>query len=666
MRGRFWVGVLAVWWSSGTSIAVADRVLDGPAFAASPSQLLASSRAAPDGDWPAVIVRNEHDVSFDERGCATVRWRLVFVVRTRAGIDSWGTVRSEWRPYYQYKPFVRARVIDPGGDVAELDPALVGDAPVTQPGTFAVSDRRRLEAPLPRLQIGAVVEQEIVTIDREPMLAAGTVDTTPIGGEVPTLSTVIAYSAPAVRKVHHVARRLPSGVRARHQVANGRESWVYRIGLLPPRATEPDAPGDAQPYVGVGTAASWTAVARGYGALLDERIADGPVAWPAEVTRAGARDAVNAIAAWVRTRVRYAAIELGQASNVPWSPAETVRRGFGDCKDMALLMVALLRQAGIRAEVALLAAGPGVDVDPDLPGMGAFDHAIVRARLDGRDVWIDAAEDLMRPGQLPVRDQNRRALVIADDTARLVATPAATPAENTIREVRTFIAADSGRTQVTEVTTATGTLERNARAWFRVARRDEVRGVYADYVDDTYHGALERVTWSAAADLAVPFETTVVVKDATPVSTSPGLLDIRLYPRAALGRLPPTVTERALAVRTQDFAWPIPHVYEIENRIAMPQDFTPPAPFDRACSLGPATLIERRRVDGRTLIVTFRFESGKSRLSPVELAALRDALRRVRDEEVRITVEHAAFTPERASGREAIAIAPADVGPCAD
>src|SRR6185503_14978040 len=144
---------------------VADRVLDRPAFTAPPSELLALSKVAPDGDWPAVILRDQHDVSYDERGRATVRWRLVFVVRTRAGIDGWGALRSEWRPYYQYKPFIRARVIDPSGDVAE---------------------------------------QEIVTIDREPMLAAGTIDTTPIGGDVPTFSTVIAYSAPAARKVHHV------------------------------------------------------------------------------------------------------------------------------------------------------------------------------------------------------------------------------------------------------------------------------------------------------------------------------------------------------------------------------------------------------------------------------------------------------------------------------
>lgn len=658
MRGCFWVGVLATWLSSGTSVAVADRVLDRPAFAAEPSELLALGKAAPPGDWPVVVLRDQHDVSYDDKGRATVRWRTVFVVRTRAGVDGWGTARAEWRPFYQYKPFIRARVIDPAGEVAEIDPALVADAPAAQLGLF--SDRRRLEAPLPRLQIGAVVEQEIVTIDREPLLAAGTVDTTPIGGEVPVMSTVIAYAAPAARKVHHVERRLPVGAHARHQIANGRESWVYQIGALPARPPlEADVPGDVvvQPYVGVGTAASWTAVARAYRALLDERIADGPVNVPAELPRIASIDTVHAIAAWIRRRVRYTGIELGQASTVPWPPAETVKRGFGDCKDLAVLLVALLRQAGIRADVVLLDAGPGQDIDPDLPGMGGFDHAIVRARLDGRDLWIDPTEEMTRPGQLPPRDGGRRALVIADDTRGLSATPVAATSDNAIREVRTFVARETATSQLTEVTSVTGIFESNSRWWFRATRADEIRKSFADYADTGYGGILVSVTPTDAEDLAIPFETTVAVKDSHRVVTGRWVLDVYLRPDAVLARVPAILLDGSATPRAQDFAWPIPHVYEVENRIVVPHGFTmPPPQVDRVRSLGSSTLAERRRIDGQTLVVTFRFETGKARLTASELAVLQDALHGVQEEEVHIALDHTGLALSRAGKhREAIA-----------
>lgn len=138
MWGRIGTGVFVVllW---GTGAAVGDRApgprgapgvpgasdaLDKPAFTATPAELLAAGKVAPPGDWPAVVLREQTDTSYDELGRATVRERWVYVVRTQVGIDGWGTVRAAWRPFYQDKPVLRARVIDPAGNVAELDPAL--------------------------------------------------------------------------------------------------------------------------------------------------------------------------------------------------------------------------------------------------------------------------------------------------------------------------------------------------------------------------------------------------------------------------------------------------------------------------------------------------------------------------------------------------------------
>ena len=93
-------------------------------------------------------------------------------------------------------------------------------------------------------------------------------------------------------------------------------------------------------------APSWAAVARAYRAVVERRIADGPLTLPAELPRTPTPDTIEAITRWLHRQVRYTGIELGDASIVPWSPAEVVKRGFGDCKDKATLLVALLRQAG--------------------------------------------------------------------------------------------------------------------------------------------------------------------------------------------------------------------------------------------------------------------------------------------------------------------------------
>lgn len=668
------IGLLGSWWGGfwwGTSTALADGApntlakgardtLDKPAFAATASELLAVAKAAPAGDWPAVVLREQNDTSYDDQGRATVRLRWVFVVRTQAAVDDWGTIRAAWRAFYQNKPVVRARVIDPGGSVAELDPALVTDTPAAQLSPTVFSDLRYVDAPLPRLQVGAVVEQEIVTTDREPMSSAGRVDTSLLGNSVPTSSTVISYSAPVSRKIHHVTRKLPAGVHVRHQTARGRESWVHVVSALPAHASDESfVPSDVvvQPYVGVSTAASWEAVARAYRKLLDRRLTEGPVGLPAELPRTPSIETITAITAWLHHQVRYTGIEFGEASYIPWPPAEVAKRGFGDCKDKAMLLVALLRQAGIRADLALLATAPGRDLDPDLPGMGVFDHAIVRARIGVRDIWIDATEDLTHPGQLPARDQGRRALVIADDTKGLSTTPSATPADNLIRDVRTFVAAESGPSQLTEVMSRSGVFEAEQRSWVRGMRGEDFKKSFGGYVDDVLGGTIERVTSSDVEDLATPFEVTLAVKDVRLAYSSREQIDIYLSPREVLDRLPWVVTEKPTAPRTNDFAWPKPHVYEIENRIVMPSGFALPAPPpERIRSIGTATFIERRRIDGQTLIVTFRFETGKPRLTAAELATLQAAVRVLKEETVHIKIEHTAFALGKAGKpREAIA-----------
>ena len=97
--------VVVVW--GGTAHA-ADP-LDLPSFTAPVPDLLTAARAAPAGDWPVVVLREESERTFDAAGRMVERWRMVFVVRTQAGVDDWGTLSSEWSPFYQDKPAVRIR-----------------------------------------------------------------------------------------------------------------------------------------------------------------------------------------------------------------------------------------------------------------------------------------------------------------------------------------------------------------------------------------------------------------------------------------------------------------------------------------------------------------------------------------------------------------------------
>jgi tetratricopeptide (TPR) repeat protein len=629
--------------------------LDKPSFTATPDELLAAAKAAHQADAPVVVLQEDASIAFDDAGRAKERRRIVFVVQTQEGVEDWGTIQLGWSPFYQNKPTVRARVITSRDQVAEIDPKLVTDAPTTSDSPSVFSDKRKLEAPLPRLAINSVVEEELVLEDREPMLAAGTVSGFAVQRTVPVQHTVVALSAPTKHPLHLGLRGFAGKPPVPRQTTqNGRTTWTYDVGPMPAHEHRPEGvPNEivTWPTIGYATGASWAAVASEYRKIVDERISKGTPSLPAELKAAADRPTIDRIVAWLHAHVRYTGIEFSEAAIVPWPPAETLKRGFGDCKDKATLLVALLRAAGIQADLVLLDSGPGVDMDPTLAGMGMFDHAIVRARVANKDVWIDATEDMLPAGQLPLRDQGRLGLVVAGGTTALVRSPMSTSTDNTVHEVRTFHIAEHDHSTVTETSTETGVFSDSQRSWIRNNKHADVSKNLNDYAVSEYAGKLAKFTSTDPTDITRPFMLTVEVDDVRRVFTQRRKVQGNLARAAALNHVPAIIRtksaelDREVKERRFDYVWQHPFVAEIEYRLELPPGYSPPQLVAReAKQLGTITLTTQRKVDHDTIVITYRLDTGKVRLSPGELLATRTAVRELLDgPQEHIEIQHTGF-----------------------
>ncbi|HSD90443.1 MAG TPA: DUF3857 domain-containing transglutaminase family protein, partial [Kofleriaceae bacterium] len=541
MRGGVLVvlGGVVVVLGALTHVAHADSALDKPAFTATPSELLAAAKKQPAGAADVFVLREDKDISFDDRGRITTHWRMVFVVLSRAGADDWGQLGTTWQPSYQDKPKLRARVIDPSGAVADLDASRITDAPEWT--TTVIPDvRHRIESPLPRLQVGSVVEEQLDWTDREPLLGGSATETYVFTHSVPVVSARLTISAPAKRKLHVVAKAV--SVKPKAESRDGRQRLTYIAG---PLAALDEHEGSLPPdaayggFVAVSIADSWRSVAHDYRTLIDKRIAEGAVAFPADVPKTATQETVGALVGWLHKNVRNDDVPFNAASMIPATPAETLKRGAGDAKDKATLLVSLLRQAGITAELALFNSGPGIDIDHEMVALDAFDDVMVRARLGGKDLWIDPTSSASRPGQLPGSDRNRLTLVIADSTTALVSSPAEVASDNTSRELRTYEVAEQGAAKITELSRTTGSLEVTERAWFRDASPDNVRKNLGDYVDDRYQGAtLDTYSMSDVFDFSKPFELTVKASGSGRAFSKRMRADVYLFPTDVLSHLP--------------------------------------------------------------------------------------------------------------------------------
>ncbi|NKF51453.1 DUF3857 domain-containing protein [Shewanella sp. WXL01] len=102
------------------------------------------------------------------------------------------------------------------------------------------------------------------------------------------------------------------------------------------------------------------------------------------------QDKVMALIDFVQQDIRYLGIEMGVNSHLPASPADTLTRRYGDCKDKSLLLVELLKQINVKASPVLVNTTIGPKLDTYLPAANLFDHAIVNIQVNGVDYWVDA------------------------------------------------------------------------------------------------------------------------------------------------------------------------------------------------------------------------------------------------------------------------------------
>lgn len=91
----------------------------------------------------------------------------------------------------------------------------------------------------------------------------------------------------------------------------------------------------------------------------------------------------------VQDQVRYLYLGMDLGGYTPASADVTWSRRFGDCKGKSVLLAALLRELGVDADVMFVSTIVGDGMNEQLPLIEAFNHAIVRIRIDGKTYWLD-------------------------------------------------------------------------------------------------------------------------------------------------------------------------------------------------------------------------------------------------------------------------------------
>lgn len=282
-----------------------------------------------------------------------------------------------------------------------------------------------------------------------------------------------------------VSVTLPQGWRAEsvtfnrdklEPVVNG-TTYVWELRNLPYLEAEPAQPEftnliprlavSVYPPAGksapVRTFASWQDVSRYTIELSDPQTAYTPeMEAKARELTANAKtefERIQAIARYAQS-VNYISIQIGLGRGGGYRPhaaAEVFSKNYGDCKDKANLMRALLKALKIESYPVIIYSGDPTYVRPEWPSPHQFNHYIIAIKVSedtiaptvinhpaaGRLLIFDPTDDDTPFGYLPDHEQGSYALVAVGDVGDLLKMPVTLPEANRLeRTVEAELSAD--------------------------------------------------------------------------------------------------------------------------------------------------------------------------------------------------------------------------------
>ncbi|HZU32001.1 MAG TPA: DUF3857 domain-containing protein, partial [Candidatus Angelobacter sp.] len=345
-------------------------------------------------------------------GLDRVHVQQLYFMGSDAAVEAHRLSLIHYAPSKEMLHVVHARVWKANG--AALDAQELGDREFDEKYVSMYYDMRSRQLRFAGLEKGDVVELEY---SLTPRLHASTYngyfgELVLFAGRNPAQLKRYVLLAPAEQKIFVHAEKIAPAVIAKK---NGHQEFVWEAQSIPALPREPRSPGitEISPYLHVSNIADWKQLGAWYADLVRPQFAlDQALETElARITKGlhSDREKITAIQEFVLRRTHYVALEFGIYSYKPYPVSQIYARRFGDCKDKASLMIALLRAAGIEAEIALVRTRSLGDVTTETASIALFNHAIVY--VPKYELWLDGTAEYATH-ELPVEDQGALALTV--------------------------------------------------------------------------------------------------------------------------------------------------------------------------------------------------------------------------------------------------------------
>jgi transglutaminase-like putative cysteine protease len=402
-----------------------------------------------------------HDVRADGSDRETAEF--VLRIETPQGISDEGAQRISYRSSIDEVEFIEASTIKADGtEIKVPESAIRTQDEDSDGGATEFSDTKYKVIVFPAVEVGGRVRYKVIINHR----------TTPFPSYFGSYSVFppqwkfeywqLNLNVPTGLPLFFEQRGIAGGVQSTKDGVNH-----YQFSYRGPAPKAPEAgsvwAGDYAPILLVSTYPDMIAVGKAYAeaAAPMAKITDRLQTLADEVTKGLTDDAakVKALDHWVTKNIRYVSVTLGHGGLIPHPADQVLANRYGDCKDHAILMQALLASVGVRSTTALVSSGSAYTIST-VGSLTPLNHAITY--VPSLDLYVDSTDQFSHFGTLSFSVMDKPTVLTA--FGRLGHTPRMLADENVNRADISMVIKPDGTIEGKTSVTVSGIFEADARS----------------------------------------------------------------------------------------------------------------------------------------------------------------------------------------------------------
>ena len=541
-------------------------------------------------------------------------FRIVKEVTSDAGVESGANLKFTWDPSYQ-ELIVHQITIHRGADKLDrLDPSRFRIIQQENDLNRQIYNGA-LSAVLflDDVRVGDEIEYSYTLRGANPSLKGKFSFSQLLGWEFPMEHQRIRLLWPETRHLGIAVHGTELAAEEYHRP--GMRIYVWDLRNTPSVMVEDHLPArySAFPWLQLSEFESWSEVGNWAAGLFETTNLDAPelkqeiaslqrADWSAEKNVQRALD-------FVQNDIRYLGIEFGPNSYRPTDPVTVLQRRFGDCKDKAFLLCALLRGMGYDATPVLIATGFSKNLPDLLPSPEDFNHAIVRVHLNGITYWLDPTRSYARgpidSRYLPAYSYGLPVTTEETDLTPIYNSTGTMPATDTRESFQ--VGGQKGVTKLSVMVTFSGSDAEFMRGFLDTQGREKVAKDYLDDYARRYPGirvsAPMKVEDPANSDMLWLYQS-YAISNFWVLTANKQQYDCVFYP---LG-IGTWIAKPEMTVRSMPVGVSFPRSRIVETRVELPRIFNLTNYVDTI--VGPAARLHiERTVEGKTLSLKYEYKS---------------------------------------------------------